>query len=152
VLADTRAGADSEQARAARENLLQTLEARGTRGVADEMLPKLLGNTTRMRRPQIVDHVRRLIERQTNAGVRGAIARLRDRPDSTSLLPEISVPVLIMVGEEDEVTPPTEADNMKAQLEDARVVRIPEAGHLACLENPAAFNAGLEVFLSQIRG
>jgi 3-oxoadipate enol-lactonase len=152
VLADTRAAGDSEQARTGREKMLQTLHARGTHGVADEMLPKLLGSTSRTRRPQLVDHVRRLIERQTNEGVRGAIVRLRDRPDSTPLLPEISVPVLLMVGEEDEVTPPGESDHMKAQLEDAHVVRIPEAGHLSCLENPMAFNAELEAFLSQIRG
>ncbi len=152
VLADTRAAADSEQARTAREKMLQTLDAKGTRGVAEEMLPKLLGQTTRARRPQLVDHVRRLIERQTTEGVRGAIVRLRDRPDSASLLPEVAIPVLLMVGEEDEVTPPGEADYMHAQLEDAQVVRIPEAGHLSCLENPTAFNATLDVFLTQIRG
>ena len=151
VLADTRAGSDSEQARAARDKMLQTLETRGTRGIADEMIPKLLGNTTRTRAPQRVDHVRRLIERQTNEGVRGAIVRLRDRPDSAPLLAEISVPVLLMVGEEDEVTPPAEADHMKAQLADAHIERIPEAGHLSCLENPAAFNAALGTFLSHIR-
>jgi 3-oxoadipate enol-lactonase len=131
--------------------MLQTLDARGTHGVAEEMLPKLLGSTTRTRKPQVVDHVRRLIERQTREGVRGAIVRLRDRPDSTSLLPDISVPVLVMVGEEDEVTPPAEADQMTARLEDARIVRIPEAGHLSCIENPMAFNAALDVFLTQIR-
>lgn len=152
VLADTRAGADSEQARKGRAAMLQTLDARGTHGVAEEMLPKLLGHTTRTRKPRVVDHVRRLIERQTNEGVRGAIVRLRDRPDSTSLLAEISVPVLVMVGEEDEVTPPGEADHMTPQLEDAQSVRIPESGHLSCLENPMAFNAALDVFLSRIRG
>ena len=152
VLADTRAAADSEQGRAARDKMLQTLAARGSRGVADEMLPKLLGHTTRTRRPQLVDGMRRLIERQTNEGIGGAIVRLRDRPDSTPLLPEIGVPVLVMVGEEDEVTPPREADQMKAQLEDARLVRIPEAGHLSCVENPGAFNAALATFLSEIRG
>jgi 3-oxoadipate enol-lactonase len=152
VLADSRAGADSEQARAGREKMLQTLDARGTHGVADEMLPKLLGRTTRTEQPQLVEHVRRLIQRQTNEGVRAAIVRLRDRPDSTPLLTEISVPALVIVGDEDEVTPPAEAEQMQAQLQDARVVRIPQAGHLSCLENPPAFNAALASFLSAIRG
>ena len=150
VLADTRAGADSEPARAAREKLLQTIQARGTQGVADEMIPKLLGATTRTVRPQTVDHVRRLIERQTNEGVRAAVVRLRDRPDSTPLLPDIKVPALVLVGDEDEVTPPGEADRMHAQLEDARLVRIPQAGHLSCLENPPAFNAAVATFLSTV--
>ena len=151
VLADTRAGADSEQGRAAREKMLQTLAARGVHGVADEMLPKLLGKTTPAERPQVVQHVRRMIERQTNEGVRGAIVRLRDRPDSTSLLEDVKVPVLVLVGDEDEVTPPTEAEQMKDRLEDARLVRIPQAGHLSCLENPAAFNAAIAAFVNAIR-
>jgi 3-oxoadipate enol-lactonase len=69
--------------------------------------------------------------------------RLRDRPDSTPMLREIGVPVLVIVGEEDTVTPPTEAEQMRAQLEDARLERIPGAGHLSCLESPPAFNAAL---------
>jgi 3-oxoadipate enol-lactonase len=152
VLADTRAGADSDQARAGREKMLQTLEARGTHGVADEMLPKLLGRTTRTERPQLVEHVRRLVERQTNEGVKAAIVRLRDRPDSTGLLAEISVPALVIVGEEDEVTPPSEAEQIQAQLQEARLVRVPQAGHLSCLENPPVFNSALASFLSAIRG
>jgi 3-oxoadipate enol-lactonase len=151
VLADTRAAADSEQGRAARDNMLRTLEARGTHGVAEEMLPKLLGRTTRAAQPHLVEHVRRLIERQTNEGVRGAIVRLRDRPDSTPLLPDIRIPVLVLVGDEDEVTPPAEAEQMRAQLEDARLVRMPQAGHLSCLENPAPFNAALAAFINAIR-
>ena len=152
VLADTRAGADSEPGRAARDNMLQTLQARGTQGVADEMLPKLLGTTSRAERPQLVEHVRRLIERQTTEGVRAAVVRLRDRPDSTPLLADMTVPVLVVVGDEDEVTPPGEAEQLHGLLEDARIVRIPRAGHLSCLENPQTFSAALAGFLSSIRG
>jgi 3-oxoadipate enol-lactonase len=59
VLADTRAGADTDQARAGRQKLLDIVKQQGSRGVAEEMLPKLLGQTTRTRQPQLVDHVRR---------------------------------------------------------------------------------------------
>jgi 3-oxoadipate enol-lactonase len=148
VLADTRAGADSEQARAGRQKLLDVLKAQGSHGVAEEMLPKLLGETTRTRQPQLVDRVRRLIERQTGEGIAAAIVRLRDRPDSTPLLAEIRVPTLVLVGEEDGVTPPSESEQMHAQLEDAQLARIPEAGHLSCMENPAAFDAALARFLT----
>jgi 3-oxoadipate enol-lactonase len=151
VLADTRAGADSEQARAGREQLLATVKAQGTHGVADAMLPKLFGNTTRTTRADIVDHVRRLIERQTNEGVAAAVVRLRDRPDSTALLTGIGVPALVIVGEEDEVTPPKESEAMQAALQDARLERIAGAGHLSCVENPRAFDAALASFLSEIR-
>jgi 3-oxoadipate enol-lactonase len=152
VLADTRAGADTDAGRAARNAMLQTLDTRGTHGVADEMLPKLLGKTTREQRPELVQHVRRLIERQTNEGVRAAALRLRDRPDSTPLLPEIGVPALVIVGDEDEVTPLSEAEILHSRLPDAHLARVTGAGHLSCLENPAAFNGALAAFLSSIRG
>jgi pimeloyl-ACP methyl ester carboxylesterase len=151
-LADTRAGADSEQGRAVRRKLLAVVKERGTRGVADEMLPKLLGATTRQRQPLLVEHVRRLIERQTGDGIAAAIVRLRDRPDSTPLLPGIGVPTLVVVGDEDTVTPPAESEQMRAQLEDGRLARIPEAGHLSCMERPEAFNAALADLLSACRG
>lgn len=151
VLADTRAGADSDQARAGRQKLLDLVKQQGSHGVAEEMLPKLLGETTRTQQPPLVDHVRRLIERQTSEGIAAAIVRLRDRPDSTPLLREIGVPVLVVVAEEDTVTPPAEAEQMRAQLEDARLLRIPRAGHLSCMENPAAFNAALADFLNACR-
>lgn len=152
VLADTRAGADSPAARDGRQKLLDRARLDGSRGVADEMLPKLLGETTRAGQPQLVDRVRRLIERQTSEGIAAAVTRLRDRPDSHPLLREIGVPVLLLVGEEDTVTPPPESEAMRANLEDARLVRIPAAGHLSCLENPEAFNAALAAFLTEIRG
>lgn len=152
VLADTKAAADTEQARAGREKMLALVRQHGSHGVAEEMLPKLLGPTTRRKREPVIDRVRRMIERQTGEGIAAAILRLRDRPDSTPLLTEISVPVLVMVGEEDEVTPPTESEQMHARLEDARLVRIPESGHLSAIENPAAFSAALGEFLTAIRG
>jgi 3-oxoadipate enol-lactonase len=148
VLADTRAGADSEQARAGRQKLLDLVNAHGSRAVAEEMLPKLLGETTRTRRPQLVDRVRGLIERQPGEGIAAAIVRLRDRPDATPLLGEIRVPTLVVVGDEDGVTPPSESEQMHGRLEDAQLARIPEAGHLSCMENPAAFNAALARFLT----
>jgi pimeloyl-ACP methyl ester carboxylesterase len=151
VLADTKAAADTEGARAGRETMLATLRERGTRGVADDMLPKLLGETTRAARPALAGHVRRLIERQTAEGVAAAVVRLRDRPDSTGTLGDIGVPVLVAVGEEDTVTPPADSEAMQARLEDARLVRIPAAGHLAVMENPAAFNAAIAEFLTAIR-
>jgi 3-oxoadipate enol-lactonase len=152
ILADTKAGADSEQARAGREKMLETLRTKGTRAVAEEMVPKLLGATTRERKAPAVDQVSRLIERQTKEGLAAAVIRLRDRPDSVSLLPEISVPVLVAVGAEDEVTPIAESEAMHARLPDSRLVQIPGAGHLACLENPSEFNAAVASFLNEFRG
>ncbi|HVW35787.1 MAG TPA: alpha/beta hydrolase, partial [Pirellulales bacterium] len=71
------------------------------------------------------------------------------RPDSTALLGQIRVPALVIVGEDDAIAPAAEMRGMAAAIANAEFVVVPEAGHMAPLENPAAFNAALEEFLSR---
>jgi pimeloyl-ACP methyl ester carboxylesterase len=70
------------------------------------------------------------------------------RPDSTPLLASIHVPTLIVVGEEDTVTPPALSEEMSKAIAGSQLVRIPRAGHLSNLEQPESFNAALAAFLS----
>jgi len=151
VLADTKAGADTQEARAGRQNALELVERDGLPGLAADMLPKLLGETTRAERPEVVGYVRKLIERQTARGIAGALRRLRDRPDATDLLPHINVPTLVLVGSEDTLTPPSESERMRVMLPDATLDIIEQAGHLSNLELPAAFDAALGAFLTTLR-
>ena len=150
VLADTRSAADAPEARAGREKLLQTARTKGPAAIADEMLPKLLGESTRTRRPQVADAVRRMIEGQTSEGIAAAVQVLMSRPDSTPLLPTITVPTLVVVGREDALTPPAEMERMAGGIAGARFVQIDEAGHLANLENPSAFNAEVNSLLRSL--
>jgi pimeloyl-ACP methyl ester carboxylesterase len=150
ILADTRAGADSEAARAGREAMLALVHTRGASAVADEMLPKLLGATTRTHRPDLALRVRQMIESQTPAGIAAAIRRLRDRPDSFPTLATMTVPALVVVGEEDEITPPAESELMRNALPLATLLRIPEVGHLANLEAPELFNLAVRAFLTAL--
>jgi pimeloyl-ACP methyl ester carboxylesterase len=149
ILADTRAGADSLEGRAARRAMLTLLEREGPQGVAREMMPKLLGATTRGDNPDAEETVRRLIKRQSPAGIRDAILRMMDRPDSTPLLPSITVPTLVLVGEDDTLTPPAESEAIARAVPDAALVRIAGAGHLSNLERPQAFEASVEDFLGR---
>jgi pimeloyl-ACP methyl ester carboxylesterase len=150
VLVDTKAPADSPEAREGRARMSEVLGNRGTGGVADEMLPKLLGETTRREQPATVELVRSIILTNDPEGVRRAIVRLRDRPDATPVLGSIAVPTLVVVGDEDVVTPPAEAERLAAAIRGARLERIPSAGHLSTLEQPAAFNRVLADFLSTL--
>ena len=70
-----------------------------------------------------------------------------DRPDSTPLLTAIAVPTLIIVGQEDALTPPAESEGMQAAIPRATLVHLPRAGHLSNLETPDAFNAAVNAFL-----
>jgi pimeloyl-ACP methyl ester carboxylesterase len=150
ILADTRAGADSDQVREGRLRMLRTLEERGPSGVFEEMRPKLFGATTHADRPAVVASAKGLAESQTPAAIEGAIRAMRDRPDSTPQLGAIAVPTVVVVGEEDALTPPSESEGMQAAIPRATLVRLPHAGHLSNLETPEAFNAAVSAFLSTL--
>jgi pimeloyl-ACP methyl ester carboxylesterase len=147
ILADTKAAADSAAAREGRQKMLALVASEGVGAVADEMVPKLLGATSQRDDKGLVAHVRGLIEQTSARGVSRAIERLRDRPDSTELLRRMEMPALVIVGEEDGVTPPADAHAMVAALPDATLEVIPRAGHLSNLESPAAFNRAIAAWL-----
>lgn len=147
VLADTRPQADPPEAVEGRKRLLAVAREQGPGVVADQLLPKLLGETTRRNNPQLVARVRELIQSNSAEAIAGAISALMSRPDSGPLLSSIHCPTLILVGEEDTLTPPALSRDMQRAIGGAELVVIPGAGHLSSLEEPDAFNAALARFL-----
>jgi pimeloyl-ACP methyl ester carboxylesterase len=150
ILADTRAGADTIEGRAGRRAMLVLLEREGPPGIARDMLPKLLGRTTLETSPTTEASLRRVIKQQSANAIRAAVVRMMHRPDSTATIQSVSVPTLVIVGEEDTVTPPQEARKLAAAIANAELVVVPRAGHLASLEQPSSFNAAVETFLSRL--
>lgn len=150
VLADTRVGPDSEQARAARDRMLELLDREGPAGVATEMLPKLLAEKTTREQPDLVDVVRKSIEANTPAGLAAAIRAMKDRPDSSSVLGQLTCPSLVMVGQHDAMTPPQEAQILHEAMPGSRIVTVPDVGHLSNLEAPQAFNRLLSDWLADV--
>jgi pimeloyl-ACP methyl ester carboxylesterase len=147
VLVDTRMGVDSPEGRANRRSMLALVDREGPSGVARDMMPKLLGETTRNSDPTIESTVRRLIKQQSPDGIRAAIQRMMDRLDATVVLQGLRVPALVVVGEEDTLTPVEESRRMAEAIPGARLEVIRGAGHLSNLEQPARFNAVLAQFL-----
>jgi 3-oxoadipate enol-lactonase len=148
VLADTRPGADTEEGLEGRRRLMAILDREGPEGVANDMIPKLLGPRSR-ERPDVVGRVRELILANRPVGIRTAIAALMARPDSTDLLAAVHCPTLIVVGREDGITPPAEAEKMQRAIPGSALEVIEDAGHLANLEQPDRFNAALTTFLTR---
>jgi 3-oxoadipate enol-lactonase len=148
VLADTRPQADTPEGIEARRKMLALVNEQGPGAVADEMIPKLLGETTSRNSPDVAARVRELILASSSAAVAGALTALMTRPDSTPLLESIHCPTVILVGEEDTVTPPALSQGMHQAIAGSELVTIPRAGHLANLEQPEAFNAALARFLT----
>jgi pimeloyl-ACP methyl ester carboxylesterase len=112
------------------------------------MVPKVLGETTQTKRPAVVEQVRSLVLASSADAIAGGVRALMTRPDSTPLLQTIHVPTLIVVGDEDTLTPPAAAEEMHRGIAGSELVRIPQAGHLTNLEQPELFTAALAGFLS----
>ena len=148
ILADTRAGADSEEGKQGREKNAKLAEEQGPGAIADQMLPKLLSPNAPA---ALRDDVRGIIESNDRVGIAAALRAMAARPDSTPLLATIDVPTLVIVGAEDALTPPSEAEVMFNAIPGCRLAELPSAGHLSNLEAPEAFNSVIEDFLHQRR-
>jgi pimeloyl-ACP methyl ester carboxylesterase len=151
ILADTRAEADSAEARANRDKLIAFAQDHAAGEVLAQMLPKLLSDVTRQQRPEVVSEIRQIASAQTSAGIIGALRALRDRPDSSELLKSLRVPTLVIVGADDALTPPALSQAMTQAIPGARLVQIAGAGHLSNLEQPAAFNDAVRAFVKSLR-
>jgi 3-oxoadipate enol-lactonase len=145
ALCDTKAGADTPEGAAGRETFARSALTQGLHWVADQMVPKLLKPSPD---PAAVAEVRRLIGDGTPVGVAEAQRGMARRPDSGPTLATIACPTLVVVGDEDGLTPPPEAEKLVAGIRGASLARIPGAGHLPNIEQPAAFNEALAGFLA----
>ncbi len=150
VMVDTRAEADSEQGREGRRRMLGLAAEAGAEGVAREMTPKLLGDSTRHDRPDLVKHVHRLIASSDPAAIAMAVRAMMNRKDMTRLLSSISVPTMIVSGAEDTLIPFAAAQAMHAAIANSSLETIARAGHLPGLEQPAAFDILLTRFLDRL--
>lgn len=145
VLADTRPQADTPAGRDARLQMRALVAEQGARGVAREMLPKLLSSGAA---PHTIDAVRGWIESAAPRAIDAAIGALMERPDSTPDLARIGVPALVLVGDADGVTPVADSEAMQRAIARSKLVVIPGAGHLANVEQPGAFSRALADFLA----
>lgn len=150
VLADTRPQADTEEARRNREELARRALKEGMAPIVGAMLPKLLAPATHAKRPEIVARVREMMTSTKPEGAAAALRGLAVRRDQTDLLPEILAPTLIIVGSEDAITPPKDAELMRHEISGSRLKIIEDAGHVSNIEYPTEFNSALTKFLDDL--
>ena len=150
ILADTRADGDSPEAKVARGETIEFVRKHSAAAQIEKMLPKMLSANTQVQRADIVECVRTLGSKQSVPAVVAALAALRDRPDSTTALKSFDFPTLVMVGEQDAITPPALAEAMIRELKRGSLEVIPSAGHLSNLEAPEAFNFAVRNWLTTI--
>lgn len=150
VLCNTRAVADSEQAREGRHATAHKALEEGMVPIAEGMLPKMISERSALANPDMSMAVENMMARQSPEAVAAAARGMAIRPDRTPMLATINVPVLVITNSADTLIPPAESEAMAAKIPNCEVVVIPDVAHLSNLEDPEAFNAAVRKFLARI--
>ncbi len=151
ILANTRPEPDSEDAREARRETARRVAEEGVQVLPKLQMERLLAPDTLENKKDVVEFVREMILESSPDGAVAALGAMRDRPDSTDLLGKITVPTLVLGGEEDALSTPEVMGEMAKNIPDSRHVTIPKAGHLSNLEAREEFNATLLGFLDEVQ-
>lgn len=147
VLANTRAQPDTPQGRQGRDTMIGVVRRSGLSAIADQMIPKLLGETSQRARPHLPPMLRRMIEINSPEGIAGALQAMKERPDSTPVLSRFGAPALVIAGEEDTLIPVGDSEAMHGLMPRSHLVVLPTAGHVSNLEVPDDFSEALGNFL-----
>lgn len=144
VLAHTRARADLDVERAARNAMIEGLRKEGVASLPDKMLPRLLGANASA---AVRARVRASIEQANTEASIQAVTAMRDRADQTLNLPRLRCPTLVVAGSGDAILKVEDCEAMAEAIPGGEIVVIPDTGHLSNLEDPPAFNRAIEQFL-----
>jgi 3-oxoadipate enol-lactonase len=149
ILTATRAGADSPEVKANRDKAISLAQQAGPDAIAESMLPKMLAPETYITKPDLVEKARKIMGRTSITGIIGDLNGMKERPDSTSTLPLIKKPTLIVHGANDQLISHREAEAMYTGIKTSRLLVLNGAGHLLNLEQSALFNQAIRDFILQ---
>lgn len=150
LLIDTRAEADTSEGKAGREKMIELVQSKGAKAVAEQMLPKMLATDAEKKNPQVAQRLREIMEACPAKTIENALIAMRDREDYCTHLPSIAVPTLILVGEQDAITPPKMAETMNHDIPRSTLVKVANAGHMTPMEQPEQVNMAITQFLSKL--
>lgn len=150
VLCNTKAAADTPEAKANRLVQVEQVLRDGPSQLAETMVPRLLAPATAKERPELLAQLQRVANSNSRDGIAAALRGMAARTDMTAKLSTIACPTLVVAGEDDAFSPPAEMRKLAEAIAAARFVEIPRCGHLAPLENPAATNEALLAFLGNL--
>jgi 3-oxoadipate enol-lactonase len=150
ILCDTTCIADTPETKEKRKESIHKVNEFGVVQYAEEIAQNLLAPETFTTKPQVIASVKEMILHTSQDSITETILALAGREESCSYLPEILVPVLILVGKEDKITPPASAQQIHDCIKNSKLFIIENAGHLSNLENPEIFNTHLNQFIQLV--
>jgi pimeloyl-ACP methyl ester carboxylesterase len=151
VLCDTRPQADTAEARANRLRSAATVVEQGTEPFIETMIPKLMGRTTLTTRPDLVEGARVMMRKMSAENISLVLRGMAERPDSVADLKAINVPALLVVGEEDVLSPVADGELMRQNIPGSQLKVVPKGGHYSPWEQPEAVGPVLRQFLDMQR-
>ena len=151
VLSDTNCAADTPVSKDKRMKAIESIRKNGVEKYADESLKKLFAPESFTTNSKEVDKAREMITATSKQSLYNTLYALAKRKETCSKLPEINVPVLILVGNEDVITPPKAAHSMHEIIKGSFLHVIHHAGHLSNMENPLEFNDQLKTFVTIVK-
>lgn len=149
ILANTRPEPDGQEGRKNRMNMAVSLYDKGAAAARDAMLPKLVTAATLQEQPQLIDNLKLIMDSMPAEGLVHASIAMAFREDSVPLLSTITVPTLVIAGEQDAIAPPDVMKSMADHIQGASFHVIPSASHLTPMEKPEAFNELVLSFLKE---
>ncbi|MBI5020478.1 MAG: alpha/beta hydrolase [Ignavibacteriales bacterium] len=150
VLCDTRSEDDTNEVKIKRAVNARNIKIYGMKKFANLFLPTVLTESNVHKKTEVWRNLHDIIERNSSLAMAGMMIALAGRTNSTSFLSSIKIPTLIMVGQFDQLTPPSCSISMKEKITDSTLHIIPNAAHMSNVENPDEFNKQLKKFLKSI--
>ena len=150
TLIDSKASPDTPEGRAGRLQSAADVLERGVEPFIESMLSKLLGETTRHSRPDLVEAARKMMLKMSPEDISLVLKGMAERPDSAPTLKTVTVPTLILVGDEDTLTPVADAELIKQNISGSQMKTISKAGHYAVWEQPQEAGKVLRQFLDAV--
>lgn len=150
VFVDTKAEADPPPGRVVRQEAIAEIGRYGAERYLEGFVPRLVGRTTHQEHPELLPRLRAIVAGTPAHVLQGCQQAMLERPDSTSLLPRLDLPALVVVGEEDSFVPVATAQGMAAELPQGRLAVIPGAGHTPSMERPVQTASALFSFLASL--
>lgn len=149
ILCDTKAEADDDAGRIKRAGAIRTIDKEGLEKFTSEFVPMTFGDDAPQHIPESYSTTLEQATNESPTGVKGCLLAMAARTDTSSALSNIEVPTLLLVGEQDTLTPPSVMQAMHKKITGSDMVTIPEAGHMSPLENPEAVTQSIQEFLSR---
>jgi 3-oxoadipate enol-lactonase len=150
VLSDTNCIADSLEAQDKRMKAIGNINAYGAEKYADELIINLFAPDSFRTKVEEIASIREMILNTSRQSLCNTLLALARRKETCTKLPQIKVPVLIMVGKEDKITPPAAIRLMHEKIQNSLLYIIDHAGHLSNMENPYEFNGHLKKFIESV--